>query len=113
MDPPGFALENYDALGRWRLEETGVPVDASGGLPDGQEFVGVDGLEEGLLERPELFARTVTEKLLTYALGRGVETFDAPAVRGIVGGAAETDYRFSDLIVGIAKSVPFTMKKKP
>ena len=71
MDPVGFALENYDAIGRWRDLEEGLAVDASGGLPDGSKFNGVEGLEQGLLQRPELFAGTLTEKLLTYALGRG------------------------------------------
>ena len=84
MDPVGFALENYDAIGRWRTHEEGRKLDVSGGLPDGQQFNGIDGLERGLLERPELFASTFTEKLMTFALGRGVEPFDGPAVRRIV-----------------------------
>ena len=79
MDPIGFALENYDAIGRWRDTEAGQPIDAAGGLPDGSEFVGVAGLEQALLDRPELFVRTMTGKLLTFALGRGVEHYDAPA----------------------------------
>ena len=73
MDPVGFAFENYDAVGRWRSAEDGRPIDAAGGLPDGSRFEGVGGLERALLARPEVFAGTVTEKLLTYALGRGVE----------------------------------------
>ncbi|MBC8097433.1 MAG: DUF1592 domain-containing protein, partial [Akkermansiaceae bacterium] len=81
MDPPGFALENFDAIGRWRTLEDGLPVDASGGLPDGSKFTGVAGLEDGLLNRPELFASALTEKLLIFALGRGIESYDAPAVR--------------------------------
>ena len=114
MDPIGFALENFDAVGRWRTQESeNSPVDASGGLPDGQVFTGVDGLEKGLRSRPELFARTVTEKLLTYAVGRGVEPSDAPAVRKIVRDAAADDYKFSDIILGIVKSVPFTKRKAP
>ena len=84
MDPVGFALENFDAVGRWRRPEAGQPIDAAGGLPDGSEFAGVAGLEQALLDRPELFVRTLTEKLLTFALGRGVEYYDAPAVRQIV-----------------------------
>jgi hypothetical protein len=110
MDPVGFSLENYDATGRWRNNEGEGSVDASGGLPDGQLFQGVSGLERGLLIRPELFARTVTEKLLTYALGRGLDSGDAPAVRKILSDAAP-HYRLSSLILGIAKSLPFTHRK--
>ena len=110
IDPPGFALEHFDAVGRWRELEQGQPVDASGGLPDGSEFTGVDGLEQALLQRPELFVRTLTEKLLTFALGRGVEHYDAPAVRKIVRDARDEDYRLSALIVGIVNSVPFQMR---
>src|SRR5205814_7512227 len=84
MDPVGFSLENFDAIGRWRTVEEGLPIDATGGLPDGSKFTGVSGLEEGLRNRPELFVGTLTEKLLTFALGRGIETYDAPAVRRIV-----------------------------
>ena len=113
IDPPGFALENFDAVGRWRTLEEGKPVDAAGGLPDGSAFDGVAGLEAGLLKRPELFASALTEKLLTFALGRGVEHYDAPAVRKIVRDAAKEDYRLSSIIVGLAKSTPFTMRKSP
>ena len=113
MDPPGFSLENYDAVGRWRERDGDLPVDASGGLPDGRESVGVEGLENGLLDRPELFARTVAEKLLTYAVGRGIEPIDAPAIRRIVKDAEASNYQFSDIILGIAESVPFTMRKTP
>ena len=84
MDPPGFALENYDAVGRWRNSEGGKPVDAVGGLPDGSKFEGASGLQQALLARPDTFASSFTEKLMTYALGRGVEYYDAPAVRQIV-----------------------------
>ena len=84
MDPVGLSLENFDAVGRWRTVEDGTPIDASGGLPDGSTFADVDGLEAALLRRPELFVGTLTEKLLTYASGRGVEYYDAPAVRTIV-----------------------------
>src|SRR5207253_8695223 len=83
-DPVGFALENFDAVGRWRTTEDGQPVDASGGLPDGSQFTGVSGLEAGLLKRPDVFVTTLTEKLLTFALGRGVEPPDGPAVRQVV-----------------------------
>jgi hypothetical protein len=110
IDPPGFALENFDAIGRWRVLEEGAPVDASGGLPDGSSFIGVDGLEENLLKRPELFVTTLTEKLLTFALGRGMEDYDGPAVRQVVRGA-EGEYRFSKIIDGIVGSTPFKMRQ--
>jgi len=110
MDPIGFSLENFDAVGRWRTLEEGRPVDASDGLPDGSKFTGVSGLEDGLLSRPEVFAGTLTEKLLTFALGRGVESCDGPAIRKIVRDAQAGNYRFSSIIVGIAKSTPFTMR---
>ena len=113
MDPVGFALENFDALGRWREIEAGEPIDSSGGLPDGTQFDGVDGLEDGLLARPELFVGTLTEKLLTFALGRGIEPHDAPAIRKIVHHAEETDYQFSSIILGITQSTPFQMRTAP
>jgi mono/diheme cytochrome c family protein len=111
MDPIGFSLENFDATGRWRTMEEGSPVDVTGGLPDGSKFDGVSGLEDALLKRPELFVSTLTEKLLTFALGRGVESYDAPAVRKIVRQAQKNDYRFSSIILGIVNSTPFTMRK--
>ena len=113
MDPVGFALENFDALGRWRTLEEGKPVDASGGFPDGAKFTGVAGLEQALLNRPELFASTLTEKLLTFALGRGVESFDAPAVRQVVRDAKADNHRFSAIVLGIVKSTPVTMRQSP
>jgi hypothetical protein len=111
MDPIGFSLENFDAVGRWRTLEDGQPIDNSGGLPDGSKFTGVSGLEQGLLNRPEIFVSTLTEKLLTYALGRGVEYYDEPAIRKIVHDAQAKDFCFSSIIVGIANSTPFTMRK--
>ncbi len=111
IDPAGFALENFDAVGRWRTVEEAQPIDATGGLPDGSKFAGVDGLEQALLARPDVFAGTLTEKLLTFALGRGVEYYDAPAVRKVVREAAAADYRFSTLIEGIAQSTPFQMRR--
>jgi hypothetical protein len=111
MDPPGFSLENFDAVGRWRTFEEGQPVDNSGGLPDGSKFAGVSGLEQGLLNRPEIFASTLTEKLMTYALGRGIEYYDAPAIRKIVRDAEANGFRFSSVIVGIANSTPFKMRR--
>ncbi len=112
MDPPGFALEQFDAVGRYRTRnESNTPIDASGILPDGTAFDGAAGLREALLGRPNLFVTTLTEKLLTYALGRGVEYHDAPAVRAITRDAVADDYRFSSLILGVIKSPPFQMRK--
>jgi len=111
MDPLGFALENFDAIGGWRDTEAGTPIDASGVLPDGTRFEGASGLREILLSRREEFVRNVTEKLLTYALGRGIEYYDAPSVRSIMREAAPGDYRWSSLIVGIVKSTPFQMRR--
>jgi len=111
IDPVGFALENFDAIGRWRDHEgDNGRMDASGGLPGIGDFVGVAGLEEGLVSSPELFAGTLAEKLLTFALGRGVDYYDAPAIRQIVREAESNDFRFSSLILGIVKSVPFQMR---
>lgn len=110
MDPVGFALENYDAIGRWHDLTEGRKVDALGGFTDGSTFEGTAGLEDALLQRPELFVTTLTEKLLTYALGRGLEPHDAPAVRSIVRRAGRNDLRFSEIISGIVTSVPFTMR---
>lgn len=111
IDPVGFALDQFDAVGRWRELEEGRPVDASGGLPDGSEFSGVAGLEEGILRRPEVFVSCLTEKLMVYALGRGLEYHDAPTVRRIVATAREADYRISSLILEIVRSVPFQMRR--
>jgi hypothetical protein len=113
MDPVGFALENFDAVGRWRTEEEHRPVDASGGLADGSTFEGVAGLERALAARPELFAETFAEKLLIFALGRGVAPTDAPALRAIVRRARADDFRFSSVILGIVQSVPFQMRQAP
>ena len=112
IDPVGFALENYDALGRWRdYEGDTASIDVSGGLPGVGEFHGVDGLEAGLLSRADLFAGTVTEKLLTFALGRGVEHYDAPAIRRILRDTEPGGYRLSSLVVEVVKSVPFQMRR--
>ena len=113
MDPVGFSLENFDAVGRWRTEEDHHTVDAGGGLADGSTFDGVAGLERALLARPELFAGTFSEKLLIFALGRGVEPYDAPAIREVVRRARADDFRFSSVILGIVNSVPFQMRKAP
>ena len=111
MDPVGFSLENFDAVGRWRTVEEGKPIDSTGGLPDGSEFDGVSGLEQALLDRPEFFVTTLSEKLMTFALGRGVEHFDAPAIRKIVRDSREEDYRFSSIVLGIVRSTPFQMRR--
>jgi hypothetical protein len=111
IDPVGFALENFDAVGQWRgYEGEGEPIDASGALPGTAEFTGVTGLEDALLSRPEMFAAALTEKLLVFGLGRGMEYYDAAAIRKIVRDAAADRYRFSSLILGIVKSVPFQMR---
>jgi hypothetical protein len=114
MDPVGFALENYDGVGRWRAVEapdSKLTVDASGMLPNGLKFEGVDGLEKAILARPEMFVGTLTEKLLTYGLGRGVEAGDAPAVRKILREAAPKKFSFSSIILGIVQSAPFQMRR--
>ena len=111
MDPVGFALEHYDAVGRWREVEGGTPIDASATLFDGTPINGVDGLQAALLARPELFVGTFTEKLLTFAVGRGVEHYDAPAVRAILRSARAGEYRFSSLVLGVVQSTPFQMRR--
>jgi hypothetical protein len=112
MDPIGLSLENFDAVGQARtLGESSEPIDASGSLPDGTRFVGAAGLRNALLSRPDQVAMTVTEKLLTYALGRGLEYYDEPAVRAIVRETERQNYRFtSGLIMGVVKSAPFQMR---
>jgi mono/diheme cytochrome c family protein len=112
IDPIGFSLENFDAIGHWReLEVEDQPVDASGAFPGDREFSGVGGLEDALMRHPELFVTTLAENLLTFALGRGVEYSDAPAMRKIVGAAEKDGYRFSSIILGIVKSAPFLMRR--
>ena len=112
MDPPGFSLESFDAVGRKRtVDERFAPIDASGALPDGTRFQGPAGLRQALLDRPELFVTTLTEKLLTYSLGRGLAYYDEPAVRQIVREAVRNDYRFSSVIMSIINSTPFQMRR--
>jgi hypothetical protein len=112
MDPLGFALENFDAIGAWRsTSEAGTAIDATDRLPDGAEVRGLDGIRHIVIEQKEEFVRTVTEKLLTYALGRGLEWYDYPSVRAIVRGAAQNDYRWSSIIVGVVNSLPFEMRR--
>ncbi len=111
MDPIGFSLENYDAVGKWRTEFAGQAIDASGLLPDGKTFVGPDGLRGLLLERPDDFVGTITEKLMRFALGRSLEYYDMPEVRAIVRAAREDDYRWSSVILGVIESAPFQMRR--
>jgi hypothetical protein len=111
MDPIGFALENFDAVGKWRTLDAGAPIDASGTLPDGSEFQGPAELRKALLRNPEIIVNSFSEKLLSYSLGRTVEHYDAPAVRKIVREAAANDYRWSSIVLGIVKSNPFQMRR--
>jgi mono/diheme cytochrome c family protein len=111
MDPLGLSLENFDAIGRWRaLGESSAPIDATGRLPDGTPFEGPAGLREALL-RSDLFVATLTEKMLTYAIGRGLEHYDAPAVRAILRDARGQDYRLAAIVTGVVKSAPFRMRR--
>jgi hypothetical protein len=107
MDPIGFALENFDAVGHWRSRDGNVVVDASGQLVDGVQIDGPVRLREALLAYREQYLRTVTEKLLTYAIGRGVTYHDQPVIRSIVRASAKDNYRFSSLVSGIVTSAPF------
>jgi hypothetical protein len=110
MDPIGFAMENFDAVGRWRDRDNGNAIDASGLLPDGTRFDGMGGLKQALLRHPEQFASTIAEKLLMYAIGRNLQFYDAPSVRAIVHEAARSNYTFSSLVLGVVKSTPFQMR---
>jgi len=111
MDPLGFALENMDGLGQWRNTMGNSPIDASGKLPDGTKFSGPAGLRQIILSKQDQFVDTLTEKLMTYALGRGVEAYDMPAIRKVVHGSATEDYCWSSLITGIVDSMPFQMRR--
>jgi hypothetical protein len=111
MDPIGFALENFDGVGQWRTSEGGSKIDASGTLYNGARVDGAVGLRQALAGQPEVFVGVMTEKMLTYALGRGLEYYDMPAVRQIVQNARDKDFRFSEIVLGIVKSVPFQMKE--
>ena len=108
MDPLGFTLENFDAVGKWRNEADGVPVDPNASLPDGTQFAGIEGLRTYLADHKEDFVRTLSSKLLAYAIGRGVEYYDQPAIRKIARDAAATDYRWSSVILGVVNSTPFS-----
>ena len=112
MDPLGFALENFDGIGRWRSTDiAGEPLDTSGTLANGAPVEGPLGLRNALIADPEVFTTTVVSKLLTYALGRGVEYYDSPAIRQIVNGAEDQNYSWSALIAGIVYSTPFQMRR--
>jgi hypothetical protein len=111
MDPIGFGLENFDPVGRWRTEQGGQPVDSGGELTTGERFSGPKELKKILAKRKEVFARTVAEKMLAYALGRGLEFYDQPAVKGIADAVAKEDYRSSTLVVEIARSYPFRYRR--
>ena len=114
MDPIGFALENFDAIGRWRENDGEVPIDASGELPGGVRFNGPGELKHVFTTvLKDAFVKTVTEKLLTYALGRGLEYYDKPTVRVIAREGEASDYRLADLIVAVTKSMPFQMRRGP
>jgi Protein of unknown function (DUF1585)/Protein of unknown function (DUF1588) len=112
MDPIGFSMENFDLVGKWRDREGKIAIDATGQLADGTKLDGPVSLRRALLTRSDAFVTTVTEKLLTYSLGRALTYADMPAVRSIVRDAAKTNYRFSSLVLGIARSQPFQMRTK-
>jgi Protein of unknown function (DUF1585)/Protein of unknown function (DUF1588) len=112
MDPIGFSLENFDAVGHWRTTDDGNPIDASGQLVDGTKINGAVDLRNALMRYSPQFVRLVTEKLMIYALGRGTEYYDMPLIRSIVHDAEKSNYRFSSLVLGIVKSDPFQMNQK-
>jgi hypothetical protein len=111
MDPIGFAMENFDAVGRWRDRDGDSPIDPSGVFPNGEKFNGMAGLKAALIAHPERFVSTVAGELLMYAIGRNVQYFDQPAVRAIVRGSAPENYTFESLVMGVVKSVPFRMRE--
>jgi hypothetical protein len=111
MDPLGFAFENFDAIGKYRTHDGKFPIDASGTLPDGRSFNGPAEFRAMLAKNPEQFAECVTEKLLTYALGRGLERYDRRVVKQIAGRIKDQDYKFSALVMEIVKSLPFEMSR--
>jgi hypothetical protein len=111
MDPLGFAPENFDGIGEWRVKEPGGAVDPVGQLANGAQVDGPVALRKAVTARPEMFARTVTEKLMIYGLGRGVDHRDLPLVRQIARDAARSDFRWSSIVSGIVSSAPFQMKK--
>ena len=112
IDPLGFALENFDAVGAWREFDAGAPVDSRGGMADGTAIDGVTEFRQALVARPELFAATVTEKLMIYALGRGLQHYDMPVLREILKSSAAKAYRFEDIVFGIVQSPGFRMRAR-
>src|SRR5690606_23935069 len=112
IDPLGFALENFDPIGKWRLQDNGAPVDTRARLWDGSDLQGAASLHEALLARQDLFVETFIEKMMTYALGRTVEHADMPTIRAITRRAAEEDFRMSAVIQGIVESTAFRMRSK-
>lgn len=111
MDPLGFSLENFDGIGQWRTQDAGAVIDASGVLLDGTKVDGPAALRQALVAQKEQFVKAATTKLVAYALGREIESFDAPAIRGIVRTAAADNYRWSSTILAIVKSAPFQMRR--
>ena len=111
MDPIGFAMENFDGIGRWRSRDADSPIDSSGVFPDGSKFDGVAGLKRELMRHPEQFAGTVAERLLMYAVGRNLQYYDAPSVRAILRDAAPGRYTLASLVLGVVKSRPFQMRE--
>jgi len=107
MDPIGFAMENFDALGRWRAEENGRPIDVSSALPDGTTVDGVEGVRRLVLRDPALFVEAMTGKLLMYALTRNIQHYDQPTIRVIARESARQNYTFASLVLGVVSSVPF------
>jgi hypothetical protein len=112
FEPIGFAMENFDAVGKWRSKDAGNPIDATGETNDGTQLDGIRSLRDLTVRNHDLFARVVVEKLLTYALGRGLDYEDMPLVRAIGRSAAENDYKFSALLMGVVQSKAFTMNTK-
>ena len=112
MDPLGFGLENYDAVGSWRTMDGKFPIDPSGVLPDGRKFQGAEELKTIVRQQKDAFAVGLTERLLTYALGRGVDRADQPAVKQIVARTATDNYKFSTLLLGVVNSAPFQMERE-
>jgi len=113
MDPIGFAMENFDGIGRWRDQDAGNPIDASGVFPGGEKFEGMAGLKASLLSHPEEFVSTITEKLMMYGVGRNVQYYDRPAIRAILKQAARNNYTFASLVLGVVESAPFQMRETP
>jgi hypothetical protein len=111
MDPLGFAFENFDAIGHWRTQDGKFPIDSSGTLPDGRTFKGPEELKTLLKNDRAQFVECVTDKLLTYALGRGLERYDRPTVKQISAHIATQDYKFSNLVLEIVNSLPFQMRR--